>query len=153
MKFLVWTYRIISLLLLFDLVALGITRCPMDSWVEDVGTGLFVLSGIVLAGVILITGIRGSRSKAGVWTSTLTWSVMFCWWAWVDRISSPFIIHELHHLDQVQVMTEMRQFYIQNISIFTVMFAWLLSFPFIQRYASSLTKPAELTDEEIPEAH
>jgi hypothetical protein len=99
----------------------------MDSWVEDVGTGLFVLSGIVLAGVILITGIRGSRSKAGVWTSTLTWSVMFCWWAWVDRISSPFIIHELHHLDQVQVMTEMRQFYIQNISIFTVMFAWLLS--------------------------
>jgi len=125
----------------------------MDSWVEIIGTGLFVLFGILFAGVILITGIKGSRSSAVVWTSTLTWSVMFCWWAWVDKESSPFVIHELHHLDAAQVMIEVRQFYFLNISIFAVMFAWLLSFPFVQRYASSKTQPAVLTDERSPETH
>jgi hypothetical protein len=131
---------------LFDLVALAITSRPTDSWTKTIGTGLFVLFGILLAGVIFITGIKSSRSTVVVWTTTLTWSVMFCWWAWVDTESSPFILHELHHFDAAQVIIEERKFYIENISIFTVMFVWLLSFPFVQRHASSKGQPAELTD-------
>jgi hypothetical protein len=127
-------------MILFELIALGIMRCPLVSWVEAVGTSLFVLFGIQLAGVVLLTGIKGSRSTVIVWTSTLTWSVMFCWWAWVDTASSPFIIHEIHTLDPAQSMIEIHHFYIESISTFIVMFVWLLSFPFVQRYARARSR-------------
>ena len=138
MKSIFWAYRALSILVLLDSAGLAITRCPLDSNVEVVGTFLFVLFGVLLAGAILVTGIRASRSTPIVWAITASWCLCFLWWAWFDTDASPFIIHELHTLNQAEAVIEIRQFYRGTISLFVFFLAWFMAFPIIQRYASSL---------------
>jgi hypothetical protein len=148
MRVLVWIYRLLTLFLLFILAANTVTRFVALSLAGEVGRYLFLFANVLLFLIVLTTGLKLRVATPFVWGSTFFWCLLFCWWAWIERQSSPFILHELHTFDPEEARQEIRHFQFLAVPAFSVLLGWFASFPFLQRYASSRNRKSVVASPE-----
>ena len=136
MSLLVWIYRVLTLFLLFVFAANALKRFVPLSVAGQAGGYLFVGVNVVLFLIVLATALRLKVPSNIVWAVTITWCLLFSWWAWIETQSSPFILHELHTFDAEAAQQEIRHFKLQAFCGFSILLIWFASFPLLQKYSS-----------------
>jgi len=137
MGILIWIYRILTLALLFIFAANAVNRFVALSFAGEVGLCLFIAANVLLFLVVLGTWVKIRMASPIVWSATIFWCLLFIWWAWIERQSSPFILHELHTFDPEEARLEINHFRLQAVLGFSILLIWFAIFPLLQRYSIS----------------
>ena len=137
MRLLVWAYRVLTLFLLVCFTSLTIKGFVPFTPLEAVFDCLFAISCGVLFFLVLVAAFNPRASSKIIATVTVSWCLLFCWWAWIERQSSPFVLHEIHTFDPAGIRLETAHFYRQSVATFAAMMIWFTSFPFVQRFDSA----------------
>lgn len=95
----------------------------------------------VLTGALLLLSNLGSLLgrrwfPSSVWVVMIAWSAFLSWFSWFSD-GSPFIQHEVHSFDPIQLAAESRHFRTVAVFNFSILLLWFGSYMLLWRYRRS----------------